>query len=139
MTYYTDGSKSSMGCKIAVTDEAGNLLYGKDFEEDLTNNELEYEGIVACLELCANDDLILTDAKLCVEQVKGNYEIKKKNLEPYVLKIREIIKDKNIKIEWISREENPAGKFLEKQVKANARKRNRRTTALREIEGEQIQ
>lgn len=139
MIYYTDGSKSSAGCKIAVTDQTGNLLYEKTFEEDLTNNELEYEGIVACLELCSPDDIIFTDAKLCVEQVKGTYEIKKKNLEPYVLKIRDFIKDKNIVIQWISREENPAGKFLEKQVKANARKRNRRTSALREIEGEQVQ
>jgi len=134
--YYVDGSSSALGDQIAITDKDGNLILNKKFRKKLTNNELEYEAILAALKIADAKDTIISDSKLCVEQIVGNFKIKKEHLKPYAEKAKTILEAKPVSIIWKPREENLAGHFLEKLVKANARKRNKKSKALRRTDSE---
>jgi len=138
MLYYVDGSSSFIGREIAVTDNDGNLLLSKKYKKELTNNELEYEAIIAALELCENGDSIYSDSKLCVEQIIGNFKIRQAHLEPYATRAKKILETKKVTITWIPRERNLAGKYLEKKVKTNARKRNKESKIIRGSSGKKI-
>jgi len=116
-------------------DEDNNLIFHKKFRKKLTNNELEYEAILAAFRIITKDDIIISDSKLCVEQILGKFKVKKENLKPYAEKARSILKKKNLTIKWMSRDVNLAGKYLEKIVKAHARKRNKESKALRGANG----
>lgn len=125
MIYYADGSKSSMGCQIAVTDIAGNLLVNVFLDLNLTNNELEYYAILYAANLAENNSTIYSDSNLCVQQINGSFKIKKLDLKPFVEKIKTKVVEKNLKIEWISRNANLAGHLLEKIVKRHTKQRHK--------------
>lgn len=125
MIYYADASKSSLGCQILVTDIAGNLLINTFLESELTNNELEYYAILYAINKAENGATIYSDSNLCVQQINGNFKIKNARLKPFAEQIKRKIKDKQIKIEWISREANLAGHILEKMVKKKTREKNK--------------
>lgn len=131
MIFFVDGSSSFIGNQIAIMDKDGNLILNKKFRKEMTNNELEYEAILHATELAEKDDVILSDSKLCVEQIIGTFKIRQEHLKPYAHKARKTLESKPLTIKWIPREENLAGKFLEKQVKSNARKRNKKSKAIR--------
>jgi len=135
MIYYTDGSTSEHGNYIAVTDKENNVLIFKKIEGEkkLTNNETEYMAIIECLGIIKSGSKILSDSKLCVEQINGNWAVKQKHLEPYVNKSIKLIKTNNITIEWIPREENLAGHHLELFIKSANRKKYRRKKELEKL------
>jgi len=114
MHYYTDGGSYKKIGIILVTDIDGNILLKKTFQNELTNNELEYEAIIAGMELAQNNDVIYNDSKLCVEQINGDFKIRQKKLIPYSAKAKKIQKEKNLIIIWIPRDQNPSGKSLER-------------------------
>ncbi len=57
---------------------------------------------------------ILSDSRLAVNQLNGNWRIKDEDLKKLFDKIQEIIKSRNLKVTftWISRKYNLAGKYL---------------------------
>jgi ribonuclease HI len=116
MKYYTDGS-STIGIKSAfcVTDEKGII---KELIETVnnpfTNNEEEYRGVIAALELCEAGDIICTDSLLVFNQVNGKYKVKQPHLKPLCDKVKYLIDKKCSFLKWIPREENLAGKVFEK-------------------------
>jgi ribonuclease HI len=120
MRYYTDGS-STIGIKSAycVTNEVGTVLKLQQTLPvagipEFTNNEEEYRGVIAALELCSASDQVLTDSLLVVNQVRGLYKIKKPHLKPLCNKVKELLILKNANLVWIPREENLAGKVFSK-------------------------
>jgi ribonuclease HI len=133
--YYVDGSTSQAGNWIIVTDGKGNVLLNKKINKtvktSLTNNETEYIAILECLKMCEERSAIYSDSKLCVEQILGNYKINEEHLKPYREEAYKLLKEKKSKIFWISREINLAGHHLEKFTKTNARKRYRKSNAIR--------
>jgi len=139
MIYYVDGSSSFVGNQIAITDKDGNLLLNKKFRKKLTNNEVEYEAILAALEMANAKDTIYSDSKLCTEQIMGTFKIKQEHLKPYAQRAKKILEAKPmISIIWKPRGENLAGHFLEKLVKSYARKRNKKSKALRRVNSKKV-
>jgi ribonuclease HI len=119
--YYTDGS-STIGSRSAhcVTDAKGKIILLTETvpNEDgtphwFTNNEEEYRGIIAALNLCAEGDEIRTDSKLVVEQVAGRFKVKKPHLKILCEIAKDLLLKKNAKLTWIGRESNLAGKVFE--------------------------
>ena len=108
---YVDGSGDGRHCWINETTNA-KKVYRKS---GITNNEAEYLAVYnAILENKSGDMEILSDSKLAVNQLNGNWHIKEDRLRNLFDKIQEIIKQKNIKVAfiWVPREENKAGKCL---------------------------
>ena len=66
---------------VFVTPEGGILIYALSLTEPCTNNEAEYEALIAGLELAIKmgiqDIRILGDSQLLINQVKGDYKIYK--------------------------------------------------------------
>lgn len=138
MLYYVDGSKSQVGCQIAVTDIEGTLLKQEFLGEGLTNNELEYEAILVAASIAPENATILSDSNLCVQQVNGAFQIKQPRLKPYADKVKALITSKKLTLKWIPREANLAGHLLEKIVKNNARERNRKANATHKVDSEEV-
>lgn len=117
-----------------VTNDQSEILISKKLKRKLTNNELEYEAIIAAAELAGKEDTIYSDSKLCVEQINGNFKIKQPHLKPYADKAKKLQLEKKLNIIWLKRDDNLAGQILEKEVKANARKRNKESKEKRKDE-----
>lgn len=76
-----------------------------------TNNFAEYSAVIKALEraasLGARTVHIRSDSKLLVEQLRGNYKIKSKNLIPLVLRVREAARAfEQVSYEHVRREQN---------------------------------
>jgi ribonuclease HI len=86
--------------------------------EPVTVNVGEYKAVIAALELAyksfgREEVEILSDSKLVVNQINGEWECRKEHLKE-LLKIARSLKDMTgAKLSWISREQNLAGKVLE--------------------------
>jgi|SRR5690606_4905993 len=124
MKIYVDGSqKTSLGGFIVVTDGNGQLIRKKSFKATLTSNELEYLAIINALEFCEPGDEIYSDSQLCVKQLTGQYSVKTEHLKKYYTEAIEIIKKKKIKLIWIPRDQNKAGKYIEDLLKKHAQRK----------------
>jgi ribonuclease HI len=87
-------------------------------EELLTNNQAEYKAIIAALqELTDVDVTIYSDSLLAVKQLEREYKIRNSELRKLASKVRTLSRDREIIIKWIPREENLAGKVLDKLLK----------------------
>jgi len=75
---------------------------------------MEYSALIYALENCKEGDEIYTDSQLIVGQVMKGWKVKARHLLPFVLKAKELIKEKNVKITWIPRNQNYAGNLLER-------------------------
>ena len=116
MRYFTDGS-STIGVKSAycVTDDKGHVLdMQMSIAPEHTNNEEEYRGIIAALEMCVDGDEVFTDSLLAVNQIAGKFKVKKPHLLPLWARVQQILAVKKVKVSWIPRDENLAGKVFEK-------------------------
>ncbi len=83
-----------------------------------TNNEAEYAAIIAALERAREDGLaqvlVRSDSQLCVNQIKGQWQIKEERLRPLRDRAARLLKASGGRIEWVPREANHAGIYLEK-------------------------
>jgi len=73
--------------------------------DGLTNNQEEYNAVIAALEKLSystnteeDEVLIKTDSELVVKQVIGSYKCKKPHLKPLKAKVLELIKNSPMKI-----------------------------------------
>jgi ribonuclease HI len=111
---YVDGSggtKSGYGFFVKETGESF-------FEEKpgITNNQAEYLAIISALQKYANSDdeiIIYSDSKNTVNQLNHEFAINNEQLrilarEAWLL----MAKFSNLKIKWVPRNENLAGKML---------------------------
>lgn len=116
MKIWVDGSgwngKESRWC---VAFEDGTIKKGS-IPEEKTNNEMEYEALINALKLCSDKDCIFTDSQLVEGQIMKGWKITKEHLFPLVMKAKQLIKEKNVPLAWISRNENFAGHILDNKV-----------------------
>ena len=91
-----------------------------------TNNEAEYGAIIAALELARQDGLrgllIRSDSQLCVNQILGKWQIKEERLRSPRDRAARLLREVGGRIEWVPRERNYAGIFLEKTYKGTGGK-----------------
>ncbi|XP_027183804.1 uncharacterized protein LOC113782091 [Coffea eugenioides] len=96
-TLFVDGSSSQEGCGagLLLTSPMGDeLAYALRFDFRASNNESEYEALVAGMviarKLGAESIEVYSDSQLIVNQVGGSYEVKEEPLRRYVAKVHEL-------------------------------------------------
>ncbi|XP_071911808.1 uncharacterized protein [Coffea arabica] len=96
-TLFVDGSSSKEGCGagLLLTSPMGDeLAYALRFDFRASNNESEYEALVAGMviarKLGAESIEVYSDSQLIVNQVGGSYEVKEEPLKRYVAKVHEL-------------------------------------------------
>jgi len=113
---YVDGG--TRGMVICLHDPQRDKYIIKRRKGDLTNNDLEYLAIIYGIEYAKKyyprDNItILSDSRLAVKQIKGEYKVTTDNLISLHNKtLRKL--NRHIKIKWISRDFNLAGIHLER-------------------------
>lgn len=122
---YTDGGSLGNGrvdqrARMAVFDAARDEIVVDRELGALTNNEAEYRAIEAALdyaEACALGAVeIRSDSLLCVSQIRGEWKVKEARLLPLVQTCRAKLAANRGTINWVRRNVNPAGHFLERRV-----------------------
>lgn len=113
---YTDGGSrgnpgpAAYGC--ALYDEEGNLVdIDAAYLGTKTNNQAEYKGIIAGLQLAHQDGVTdikcYLDSELIVKQVKGEYKVKNGNIKPLYEKLMAILeKFESFSFEHVYRDKN---------------------------------
>jgi ribonuclease HI len=114
ISIYVDGAGGPNSGYGYYIKETGESFYEK--KPDVTNNQAEYLAIISALKkfVKINDEVIIfSDSKNTVSQLNHEFAI---NSEPLRLLAREawelIAQCSNLKIKWIPRKENLAGKML---------------------------
>ncbi len=108
--------------------DSGFKLHWKDVG-DRTNNEAEYYALLKALSLIESNWLgpnreklpqsagpfrVYSDSELIVNQVKGKYEVKDSKLRDLWKEVNELRhRIGSVSVEWIPREQNYAGQWLE--------------------------
>ena len=99
-TLYTDGGSrgnpgpAAYGC--ALYDDAGKLVdIDAAYLGRATNNQAEYNGIIAGLKLAQKSGvkniICYMDSELIVKQVKGEYKVRNANMKPLYEKLMRIV------------------------------------------------
>jgi ribonuclease HI len=82
----------------------------------LSNNEAEYRGVISAIKPLPKGSAVevLSDSLLVVSQLRGEYRIRDPRLERLATEVRTIAEQKQLvlKVTWIPRRENLAGKLL---------------------------
>jgi ribonuclease HI len=111
---YVDGSGGQDSGYGYFVKETGESFYQK--KKDITNNQAEYFAIISALKEFqgSKDEIIIySDSKNTVMQLNHEYSINNEKLRDLARQAWEIIpKISNLKIKWIPRRDNLAGKML---------------------------
>lgn len=90
-----DGSSNAFDCGaglILISPKGIVTEYAQRFEFSTTNNEAEYEALIAGLKIARElrvDRLqVRNDSQLVVEHVQGNYEARRENMIKHLGKVR---------------------------------------------------
>ena len=137
--FYIDGQSvgneqrdSLRKARIAIVYEPSSSLQAPSVRErnvgDKTNNEAEYLALLEALQIASDkwaagdgripDEkgpiLIRSDSQLIVNQMKGSYKVKEPHLKPLWERACGLIATLGlVKLEWVPREKNYAGLWLE--------------------------
>nr|XP_043614235.1 uncharacterized protein LOC122586293 [Erigeron canadensis] len=119
---YTDGAASSDGCGaglMLISPEEKEFIYALRFEFEVTNNEAEYEALLAGLRIARDMKIrniqVYVDSQLVACQVKGTYEAKQGTTKLYLQKVQELIEYfSHFEIEHIRRNQNKKANALSK-------------------------
>lgn len=81
------GNPGPAACGVVLQDERGKVVFaGGFFLGKLTNNQAEYRGLLAALDLFARagakEIAIQSDSELLVRQINGQYRVKSPDLRP---------------------------------------------------------
>lgn len=111
---YVDGSGGSESGFGFFVKETGESFYKK--EPNITNNQAEYMAVITVLKKFADfqDEIIIySDSKNTVSQLNHEYAINSPELRALAMEAWNLIaKYPHLKIKWIPRKENLAGKML---------------------------
>lgn len=114
ISVYVDGSGGGDPGYGFFVKETGESFYEK--KAGITNNEAEYLAIIAALKKFAdsNDEItIYSDSKNTISQLNHDFAINKEELRTLAREAWELIaKFSKLKLEWVPRNENLAGKML---------------------------
>jgi len=89
-----------------------------------TNNVAEYRGVIAGLNEAFKlypgaSVLVRMDSKLVVEQMQGNWKIKHPDMQVLAIEVQKLIAGKNVRWQWIPREENSRADALANEAMDN--------------------
>lgn len=114
ISIYVDGSGGSKSGYGYYVKNTGESYYEE--KANITNNQAEYLAIITALKKFANskeDVVIYSDSKNTVNQLNHEYAINDEKLQKLAREAWPLIaQHPNVKIEWIPREKNLAGKML---------------------------
>jgi ribonuclease HI len=114
LSIFVDGSGGPDSGFGFFVKETGESFYKK--EPGITNNQAEYMAIIAALKKYLNlqDAIVIySDSKNTVSQLNHEFAINNSQLRVLAMEAWELAaKCKNLKITWIPREKNLAGKML---------------------------
>ncbi|KAG0511188.1 MAG: RNase H family protein [Nitrosopumilaceae archaeon] len=114
VSIYVDGAGGPNSGYGYYVKETGESFYEK--KPDITNNQAEYLGMISALKkfVESNDDItIYSDSKNTVSQLNHEFAINNEQLRILAREAWELIaKNSKIKLVWIPRKENLAGKML---------------------------
>jgi ribonuclease HI len=119
---YTDGAARGnpgpAAIGVILKDEKGNIVATISRRlAPTTNNQAEYQAIIAALEkaisLGVRNAIIKSDSELVVKQINGLYKIKNTVLRPFYQKVVQLIGSlESFSIAYIPREQNAAADAL---------------------------
>ena len=111
---YVDGAGGDDSGYGYYVKESGESFYEK--KPNITNNQAEYLAIIAALKKYVQNEeevIIYSDSKNTVNQLNHEYAINSDQLKELAREAWPIIaKFSNLKIIWVPRKENLAGKML---------------------------
>jgi len=114
ISVYVDGSGGSESGYGYFVKETGESFYEK--KPNITNNQAEYLAIISALKKFVDSDqevTIYSDSKNTVNQLNHEYAINNERLKELAREAWPIIaKFSKLKIIWVPRNENLAGKML---------------------------
>ncbi|XP_070013753.1 uncharacterized protein [Nicotiana sylvestris] len=112
-TLFTDGSSNVRGAGLGVVlvPPTGETILQAIKCHSITNNEVEYEAMIAGFELARElgirQIIIKSDSQLVVNQILGTYTAREARMQQYLEKVWELIKQfQDWKIRQIPRDEN---------------------------------
>ncbi|XP_071740833.1 uncharacterized protein [Rutidosis leptorrhynchoides] len=119
---YTDGASSSDGSGaglMLVNPEGKEFTYALRFEFVTTNNEAEYEALLAGLRMAKELKILhlraFVDSQLVSNQIRGTFEAKQPTIQKYLSKVKELIESfKSFDIEHVRRSQNKKADALSK-------------------------
>ena len=114
ISVYVDGSGGSNGGFGFFVKETGESFYEK--KSEITNNQAEYLAIISALTKFVDTDdeiTIYSDSKNTVNQLNHEFAINNDQLRSLAREAWSLIaKFSNLKLRWVPRSENLAGKML---------------------------
>lgn len=113
LSIYVDGSGGDNSGFGYFVKETGDSFYEK--RQGITNNQAEYLAIIAALQKFGQGDdiTIYSDSKNTVSQLNHEYAINSEQLRDLARQAWSLMgKAKNLKIQWVPRAQNLAGKML---------------------------
>lgn len=114
--YYVDGSspKERYYPSAYAIFKKNKIIKQKVLEENVNVYEIEFLALLGCLEIAEENSIIYSDSRQVVHEVNNK---KKPKNAGYCNYAKLLIKQKNIKVIKIKRENNLAGKYLERRLK----------------------
>ena len=114
LSVFVDGSGGTNSGFGYFVKETGESFYER--KSDMTNNQAEYMAIISVLKKfsgIADEIVIYSDSKNTVSQLNHEYAINNDHLRNLAREAWDLmIKLPNLKITWIPRNQNLAGKML---------------------------
>ncbi|KAJ9544140.1 hypothetical protein OSB04_023847 [Centaurea solstitialis] len=111
---YVDGSSNVRGAGLGIvlkSSQGGNIVYSIRCEFKATNNEAEYEALIAGLDIAhklrAKHLDVRSDSLLVVNQINGDFQAKDSKMMSYLKIVKErIVRFDHFSIEQIPRDQN---------------------------------
>ena len=124
---FIDGAANAQGSGaglILTSPEGIDIEYALRFGFQASNNEVEYEVIIAGLNLAHSMEVdqvkVCSDSQLVVKQIEDTYEVKGEKMILYLKKVRELLrKFVLVQVRHIPRAENSRADALAKLVTAS--------------------
>ncbi|GJT43140.1 reverse transcriptase domain-containing protein [Tanacetum coccineum] len=115
----TGGKKTRSARLMLIDPEGKEYTYALRFEFETTNNEAEYEALMAGLRIAHEMEIvsleIFVDSQLLVNQIKGTYAAKQPTIKEYMQKTKEALKGfDSYMIKHIRRNQNKKAGALSK-------------------------
>lgn len=124
MTFFTDAYGGKFKSGWLIVNERGEIILQKDYPESLNIFLLELFALGTCCKLASSQSTIITDAKAIktlITNKKSRYQSSvfctssKLTMRLMIREARELVKKKNLKIYWLPRKYNLAGRIIEKE------------------------
>ena len=119
---YTDGSSNRRAGVVIQTPQGDKIQCMIRLDFPTTNNEAEYEALVAGLDLAkaagAENIIVHCDSQVVTSQINGDYECKNNRMKRYLEEVKYRISNLEVEFIQIPREENEWADHLAKAASA---------------------